>query len=47
MIIKSKTLCAAAIIITVVVLTAVAGDWPNWHGPDWNNKSKETGLLKE
>jgi len=47
MILKSKTLCAAAIIVTVAVLTAVAGDWPNWHGPDWNNKSKETGLLKE
>src|SRR5262245_7906843 len=22
-------------------------DWPQWQGPDRNNKSRETGLLKE
>ncbi len=26
---------------------AVAGDWPQWRGPDRNGLSKETGLLKE
>jgi outer membrane protein assembly factor BamB len=26
---------------------AVAGDWPQWRGPDRNGVSKETGLLKE
>ncbi len=26
---------------------AVESDWPQWHGPDRNNVSTETGLLKE
>src|SRR4051794_34685991 len=25
----------------------LAADWPQWQGPDRNNQSKETGLLKE
>src|SRR5262249_19147925 len=24
-----------------------SGDWPQWHGPDRSNLSKETGLLKQ
>ena len=27
--------------------TAAALDWPQWRGPDRNDSSKETGLLKE
>src|ERR1700687_4169159 len=27
-------------------LTLAAADWPQWRGPDRNDVSKETGLLK-
>ncbi|MCL2183094.1 MAG: PQQ-binding-like beta-propeller repeat protein [Chitinispirillia bacterium] len=38
----------AAIIVSMAAVTAAfASDWPNWHGPDRTNKSKETGLLKQ
>jgi outer membrane protein assembly factor BamB len=43
---------AAACLLAVLGLfllgavTARAGDWPQWQGPDRNNISKETGLLK-
>jgi outer membrane protein assembly factor BamB len=30
----------------VLTLPALAADWPQWQGPDRNNVSKETGLLK-
>ncbi len=26
---------------------AATADWPQWHGPDRTNLSKETGLLKQ
>src|SRR5437763_15089646 len=26
---------------------AAAGDWPRWRGPDGDDVSKETGLLKQ
>jgi outer membrane protein assembly factor BamB len=29
-----------------VTVSAVDRDWPQWHGPDRNNISPETGLLK-
>jgi outer membrane protein assembly factor BamB len=44
MFLKSKIFCIAAI-ITLTAASAFAGDWPNWHGADRTNKSKETGLL--
>ncbi len=28
-------------------LPAASGDWPQWHGPDRTNISKETGLLQQ
>lgn len=30
-----------------VATTLSAGDWPHWRGPDRDDVSKETGLLKE
>jgi len=47
MIIRTNIFCTAVLIITLTVITAAAGDWPDWHGPDRTNKSKETGLLKQ
>jgi hypothetical protein len=37
-----------AFIIAFCAATSVAqqNDWPQWHGPDRSNVSKETGLLK-
>src|SRR5467141_3167005 len=28
------------------VLSAVAADWPQWRGPDRNDISPETGMMK-
>ena len=37
-----------AIVISVIVLnSAVAEDWPQFHGPRRENRSDETGLLKQ
>jgi outer membrane protein assembly factor BamB len=33
--------------LLVVAAFTIAADWPQWQGPDRNNQSKETGLLKE
>ncbi len=33
--------------ICLLTTTLSAGDWPNWRGPDRDDVSKETGLLKE
>jgi outer membrane protein assembly factor BamB len=32
--------------LTALALPALAADWPQWRGPDRNDVSKETGLLK-
>ncbi|MFT5032042.1 MAG: hypothetical protein ACI9VS_004515, partial [Candidatus Binatia bacterium] len=37
---------SAAFAIGVSSATAGAFDWPQWRGPDRNDVSKETGLLK-
>src|SRR5438128_833746 len=34
------------IIVILAALLALAADWPQWRGPDRNDVSKETGLLK-
>src|SRR5438034_1265652 len=42
--------CTLGIRVFFVVSTAlslVAGDWPQWRGPQRNGISGETGLLKE
>ena len=41
---------SAVIILLLLSLSTVlvrAGDWPQWRGPDRNDLSKETGLLKQ
>ncbi|MCL2183093.1 MAG: PQQ-like beta-propeller repeat protein [Chitinispirillia bacterium] len=45
--IKTKIFHAAIIITSMAAITVSANDWPNWHGPDRANKSKEAGLLKQ
>ncbi|HJN18471.1 MAG TPA: PQQ-binding-like beta-propeller repeat protein [Armatimonadota bacterium] len=37
-------ICALAVLCT---LTAHAGDWPQWRGPNGDGVSTETGLLKD
>src|SRR5262245_51880300 len=32
--------------LAALALPALAADWPQWRGPDRNDVSKETGLLK-
>src|SRR5438093_7558631 len=34
-------------LVLSIALSAVAGDWPQWRGPQRNGLSRETGLLKE
>ena len=41
---------SAVIVLFLLSLSTVlvdAGDWPQWRGPDRNDLSKETGLLKQ
>ena len=41
---------SAVIVLLLLSLSTVlvqAGDWPQWRGPDRNDLSKETGLLKQ
>jgi outer membrane protein assembly factor BamB len=45
--INLKTLRTTAIILSMAAMTAFSADWPDWHGADRTNKSKETGLLKQ
>ena len=36
----------AAVVVLLFALPLLAADWPHWRGPDRNDVSKETGLLK-
>ena len=41
---------SVVIVLVLLSLSSVpvhAGDWPQWRGPDRNDLSKETGLLKQ
>jgi outer membrane protein assembly factor BamB len=40
-------LLSAAVVASRVESAPGLEDWPQWHGPDRNNISKETGLLKQ
>ena len=43
----SKPSTVILLILNLSLLAANAGDWPQWRGPDRNDISKETGLLKQ
>ena len=47
MAIPSKAFHVVFALICIMYTSAVSLDWPNWHGSDRTNKSKETGLLKQ
>src|SRR4051812_26636707 len=36
-----------AALLTLSLCTAVAGDWPQWRGPNRDDNNTEKGLLKE
>jgi outer membrane protein assembly factor BamB len=35
------------LVVAVLGVSSLAGDWPQWRGPERDGVSKETGLLKE
>ncbi len=43
---NTRSLSLTAGCLAALALAAPAADWPQWQGPDRNNVSKETGLLK-
>jgi outer membrane protein assembly factor BamB len=42
-----KTKLLAGLALSAVGVMAAGTDWPQWHGPNRDNLSAETGLLKE
>jgi outer membrane protein assembly factor BamB len=46
---KTRQSSAILVLLVLSLSTALvhAGDWPQWRGPDRNDISKETGLLKQ
>ena len=44
---KSQTSSLVWCVMVVAAGAASAGDWPQWRGPDRNDVSQETGLLKK
>jgi len=38
---------AAGFLVLSAAISVVAGDWPQWRGPQRNGISRETGLLKQ
>jgi outer membrane protein assembly factor BamB len=43
----SRSLCAGILLTWSGVRPCAAADWPQWRGPNHNDISTETGLLKE
>src|SRR5438445_10148244 len=43
---KTRTLLLSAGLLCALTLPAFPADWPQWRGPDRNDVSRETGLLK-
>src|SRR5438046_4536268 len=44
---RSFGIRTAGFLTIATALSVVAGDWPQWRGPQRNGVSQETGLLKE
>src|SRR4051794_33842754 len=44
---NARPLFLLAACLGLVSLSASAADWPQWRGPDRNDISQETGLLKD
>jgi outer membrane protein assembly factor BamB len=44
---RLKKLITPALILVLSGLPLLASDWPHWRGPDYDDISKETGLLKQ
>src|SRR5207244_12077414 len=44
---RSFGIRTAGFLTIATALSVVAGDWPQWRGPQRNGISQETGLLKE
>ena len=42
-----SVLASAALLFTAHCVTLSAADWPRWRGADFDDLSKETGLLKQ
>ena len=38
--------CALSLLLAITTASASAADWPQFHGPNRDNKSPDTGLLK-
>ncbi|MHC4155875.1 MAG: PQQ-binding-like beta-propeller repeat protein, partial [Planctomycetota bacterium] len=43
---KKSAATAVLSVLLLVTSACLAGDWPNFRGPNWDGKSTETGLLK-
>src|SRR5260370_41754704 len=43
---KTRLQILVAVCFCALALSAQAGDWPQWRGPERNDVSRETGLLK-
>src|SRR5437879_6972544 len=41
-----RALAITAVLLVAFALPSAASDWPQWQGPNRDNVSKETGLLK-
>ena len=43
---RFKAFCSIVGLLIVTGVSAIAGDWPSWRGPNRDDISTETGLLK-
>jgi hypothetical protein len=47
MMLMNQTCLCVALLGVYNLASAASGDWPQWRGPNHDNISTETGLLKE
>jgi hypothetical protein len=43
---KNRSAILLALIVLLIPLWTHAGDWPQWRGPNRDDRATETGLLK-